>query len=86
LAVPSVLESLAPILPGIHGSLWLKPKSGASYRTLEETRADAKAFINRQLSLQGPQTGTIARFAPLDQSVANWFTIIGDSGLRVTDL
>jgi hypothetical protein len=65
---------------------WIKPKSDGSYRTLEEARVDAKAFIQRQLSLQGPQTGKIGRFAQIDQSVAGWFTIIGDSSLRVTDL
>lgn len=67
-------------------ALWMKPKSNGSYRTLEEARIDAKAFIKRQLSLQGPETGKIGRFAPLDQYVAGWFTIIGDNSLRVTDL
>ena len=65
---------------------WMKQKPDGSYRTLLEAKADAKAFIQRQLSLQGPQTGKIARFAPIDQFVAGWFSIIGDSSLRVTDL
>lgn len=67
-------------------ALWLKPKPNGLYRTLEETRPEAKAFIKRQISLQGPETGNIAQFAELDHFVAGWFTIIGDSLLRVTDL
>ena len=65
---------------------WMQPKSDGSYRTLVEARDDAKAFIQRMLTLQGPNTGVVARFAPLDASVAGWFTIVGDSDLRVTDL
>jgi hypothetical protein len=65
---------------------WLKPRPNGSYLTLEEARVEAKSFIQRMLQNQGPQTGKIARFAPLDASVAGWFTIVGDSSLRATDL
>ena len=65
---------------------WMSSKPDGSYRTLEEARVDAKTFIHDQIALQGPTTGVTSRFAPIDQNVADWFTIVGDSSLRVTDL
>ena len=60
---------------------WQKPKPDGNYRTLAETVPYARDFIRRMLKLQGPHTGEIARFAPLDAMVAGWLHIVGDPGL-----
>lgn len=70
---------------------WMKPKADGSYRTLEETRTEAKDFINRMLDRQKDKEGTarlgkLASFAPLDPKVGGSFYIIGNSDLRFSDL
>ena len=65
---------------------WQKTKPDGTYRTLAETIPYARDFIRRMLERQGPHTGHIARFAPLDAMVAKWLHIIGDSSLTFDQL
>ncbi len=65
---------------------WLKAKPDRSYRTLEEARVYAREFIENRIAQGYTGQGEIGKFMPLDARVAGWFKIIGDSGLRVTDL
>jgi len=70
---------------------WMKPKADGGYRTLEEARTETKDFINRMLDRQKDSSGTVklgklASFAPLDPRVGGSFYIIGNSGLRFSDL
>lgn len=65
---------------------WLKTKPDKSYRTLEEARVYAREFIENRIAQGYTGQGEIGKFMPLDARVAGWFKIIGDSGLRVTDL
>ena len=65
---------------------WFKVKPDKSYRTLEEARTYAREFIENRIAQGYTGQGDIGKFMPLDSRVAGWFKIIGDSGLRVTDL
>jgi hypothetical protein len=67
-------------------AIWMKAGKDGAYPTLAETRGLAKDFIERMRSLQGEQTGKIARFAPLDSATADQFDVIGDSSLRYSDI
>ena len=65
---------------------WQKPKADGSHRTLAETVPFAQDFIRRAIQKQGPGTGEIARFAPLDAKVADWLVIVGDDKLTFDQL
>ncbi|MCE1237831.1 MAG: hypothetical protein LWW93_15885 [Hyphomicrobiales bacterium] len=74
-------------------SLWLRPDKAGHYRTLEEAREEALAFIeariedNQAIAAAGnTDAGKMMKFAAGVPNVGRKMTIVGDGGLRLTDL
>lgn len=67
---------------------WVKPQRNSNkYLTLEEARVFAKEFITERIkSGHCSGQGKIGQFGIFDPRVANSLKIVGDSGLKVTDL
>lgn len=74
-------------------SLWLKPAKDGTHRTLEAARSEAIDFIearivdNAAIKAQGnTDAGKMMGFAAGVPNVGRKMVIVGDSGLRLTDL
>lgn len=74
-------------------SLWLRPDKNGAHRTLEEAREEALAFIeariedNRAIAAAGnTDAGKMMKFAAGVPAVGRKMTIVGDGGLRLSDL
>ena len=65
---------------------WMKAKQDGSYRTLDEARDDARAFIEKIISLPSKDRGKLMRFSRFDIAIARKLIIIGSADLRLTDL
>ena len=65
-------------------ALWRNPKPDGTQRTLEQTRAAAKALVKRMVGRK--LKGSRVKFAPIDHLHPPNFIIIGDSNLKYTDL
>lgn len=74
-------------------SLWLRPDKSGAHRTLEEARDEALAFIeariedNQAIAAAGnADAGKMMKFAAGVPAVGRKMTIVGDGGLRLSDL
>lgn len=74
-------------------SLWLRPDKAGHHRTLEEAREEALAFIeariedNQAIAAAGnTDAGKMMKFAAGVPNVGRKMTIVGDGGLRLSDL
>jgi hypothetical protein len=56
------------------------------YPTLEEARTQAKATVQKMVSLQTGQTTQLVTFKSNDVDIANQMTIVGNANLRLSDI
>lgn len=72
--------------------LWLNPGPNNAYRTLAEAKVEAKALMERRYETMkegarsGQQAGAALQIMPMDLLATGNFDIVGDAGLRATDL